>query len=473
MKCNSVKKNLTYNIIYQILKIIIPLIVAPYVSRVLGTSGIGTYSYFYSVSSYFLMFAMLGLANYGVREIALCKNKEDKKRTFSEIYFMQILTSLISVLIYGLFCIIASNEYSLFFIVYVLSGLFDISWYFFGNENFKTTVMINSLVRIIATFLIFVTVRTKNDLYLYCIYMCLTFLIPSIVVWILGIKDFDCKTIKKDNMKNHFKNNLILFVPIIAISIYKTMDKIMLGLMVDYSNVGLYENAEKLISVPMGFITALGYVMIPKISNNIAENKSTTKYIPISMKYVAFISLPTIFGVFAISKFFIPIFYGNEFYQSYLILNVLIISILFLGWANIIRTQILIPYKMDKIYIKSVFLGAITNVILNLILINKYRAIGVSVATVVSEMVVCIYQTIKIKDNDLINIKENTKIYIKMLIPSLLMYFTVAFFDYGSLYRNLIFKTILCIISYLLLCIIINKKDLLTLVNEFKKNRRK
>ncbi len=458
MKQNNTKKNIIYNTIYQIIKIIIPLIVAPYVSRILGASGVGKYSYYYSIANYFLMFAVLGLANYGVREIALCKTKEEKIKTFSEIYSMQVVTSLLILIVYTVIIIIFKNKFITIFVIYIFSGLFDLSWYFFGQNNFSKVIIPNIIIRIVTTIFIFLTIKSKNDLYIYCIYMCINYIIPNILVWIIGIKDYKINYIKNiSTIIKHFKNNLTLFIPIIAISIYKTMDKIMLGILTNYINVGLYENSEKIISVPMGFISALGYVMIPKVASNIAKNKLSENYISKSMEYVAFLIVPTIFGVFAISKYFIPIFYGDEFYKSIKILNVLIISTLFLGWANIIRTQILIPYKMDKIYINSVIIGAIVNLILNLILIKKLESIGVSIATVIAEMTVCIYQTIKVKN--IIDIRKNIRTIGKAIIPSIIMYLSVQFIDFNNNYQNLIIKFAICVIVYIVCYFIINKKN--------------
>ena len=70
------KKNFIYNTIYQILVLIIPLITAPYLSRVVGANGVGTYSYTYSIVYYFMMLTLLGLNNYGNRTIA--KVRENK-----------------------------------------------------------------------------------------------------------------------------------------------------------------------------------------------------------------------------------------------------------------------------------------------------------------------------------------------------------------------------------------------------------
>ena len=95
MSKSSIKANFIYNSIYQILTILLPLVTTPYISRVLGADGIGTYSYGFSIAKYFVLFAMLGLNNYGNRSIsAIRDNKEELSKTFWGIYYMQLMKKL-------------------------------------------------------------------------------------------------------------------------------------------------------------------------------------------------------------------------------------------------------------------------------------------------------------------------------------------------------------------------------------------
>ena len=99
----SIKKNYIYNLTYQIIALIIPLITTPYISRVLQADGVGTYSYIYSIITYFVLFGSLGVMMYGQREIAYIQdNKEQRTRVFWEIVFFRFVTMLISLVTYML-----------------------------------------------------------------------------------------------------------------------------------------------------------------------------------------------------------------------------------------------------------------------------------------------------------------------------------------------------------------------------------
>ena len=93
MAKKSVAKNYIYNLVYQILVMIIPLITTPYLSRVLGAENIGIYSYTLSITTYFILFGSLGVAMYGQREIAYVQDDVNKRsKIFQEILFLRFIT---------------------------------------------------------------------------------------------------------------------------------------------------------------------------------------------------------------------------------------------------------------------------------------------------------------------------------------------------------------------------------------------
>ena len=105
----SLQKNFLYNVLYQILLVILPLITAPYISRTLGATAVGVYSYTYSVAYYFLLIAMLGIGNHGNRSIAAVRDDRKKlNKTFSSIYSLQVITFSIAILAlqFILFCLL-------------------------------------------------------------------------------------------------------------------------------------------------------------------------------------------------------------------------------------------------------------------------------------------------------------------------------------------------------------------------------
>lgn len=422
----SVKKNFSYNVIYQILNLILPLLTAPYLSRVIGANGVGIYSYTYSIVNYFMLFSLLGLNNYGNRSIAMIKDdRRVLSRTFFEIYGMQLLSSLIMIALYLTYLNtfdVANKDISYIQILFILSTMLDINWFFFGLEKFKLTVSRNTLIKFLTVIGIFTFVKEPEDLKKYVLIMSLGTVISQLSLWYFVPKYIDWyKPSWKDILK-HLKPNLILFIPVVSVSIYKVMDKIMLGNMTDMKQVAYYENSEKLIGIPMGFILALGTVMLPRMSYLMkrGEREVIKNYIEISLQFIMFLSGGICFGLSGISANLIPIFFGNEFLPAIPVLSLLSFSVLFTSWANVIRTQYLIPNQKDKIYILSTSLGAVINVIFNLILIPKYGGIGAAIGTVFAELAVALYQTISIKNE--LPVKKffnNIKIY---LFPALIMY---------------------------------------------------
>ena len=167
-KSNYIKQNYLYNVIYQLLLVLLPLLTAPYISRVLGTEGVGIYSYTYSIAYYFVLFAMLGINNYGNRAIAKVKdNSEELNRTFSSLLIFHIYISILTTIAYVFYCIflVKDNTYiAILQVLYVLSGIFDINWFYFGMEKFKLTVTRNTIIKLLSVIAIFLFVKNENDL---------------------------------------------------------------------------------------------------------------------------------------------------------------------------------------------------------------------------------------------------------------------------------------------------------------------
>lgn len=427
----TIKKNFIYNTIYQILIIVIPLITTPYVSRVLGAEGIGTYSYTYSIANYFSIFILLGLNNYGNRSIAQVRdNKQLLSKTFYSIYCLQLFMGIIVITIYMLYCVFFADDISISLVmaIYVVSNIFDINWLFFGLEKFKLTVTRNIIVKIVTTILVFVFVKSNSDIWKYCFIMVLGMLVSQVVLWPYVIKTIHRTRITIKDIVVHIKPNLLLFVTVLATSLFKIMDKIMLGAMTSEVQVGFYESSEKVIAIPTALIVSLGTVMLPRMSN--LATKSDSKNEPIiktSLVFALFLSSSLCFGIMALSKTFVPFFYGDGFETCIDLFRILLPSCLFLAFANVIRTQYLLPNQMDKPYLISAFIGAGVNLIINLSLIPSLKATGAAIGTLVAEIVVCIYQSYCVKNK--LPVGEYIKSIMPYVVSGFIMYIIVYPFE--------------------------------------------
>ena len=399
---SSVKKNFGYNIAYQVLAIVLPFITAPYLSRVLGAEGVGVYSYSNSVASYFLLFSMLGMANHGNRTIAASpKDRFSLGRSFINNYTIQVACGIVITSVYLVYCAFLEVNQAVAFAqtFLVLSGVFDISWLFFGLEEFKITVIRNSVCRLAGVMAIFVFVRSPGDTWVYALIMALSTLASQVVLW--GFLRQRVALVRPDwnEIKKNIKPVLIMFIPVLSYSIYMILDKIMLGQMASMEEVGYFSNAEKIISIPTGIVTALGAVMLPRATNVLARGDSYghMRYIRISFIFVTLVEGFVCFGVSSIATLFAPLYFGPEFYASGEILAVIIFAPLFSGYANVIRTQFLIPKLRDRAYVVSTILAAVANCGLNLVFIPLFQAKGAVIGTLAAEIVALSYQAVSVR----------------------------------------------------------------------------
>ena len=475
MAKKSVKKNYIYNLIYQILVMIIPLITTPYLSRVLGAENIGIYSYTLSITTYFILFGSLGVAMYGQREIAYVQDDKDKRsKAFYEIFIMRIITLFISLIIFYItFCI--KGEYNVYYkilILEIIANAIDISWYFQGLEEFKKTVIRNTIVKLISVVCIFVLVKNNNDLNKYFAIYVLSNVIGNLSLW-LYIPKYTSK-IKLNELKviRHLKPTILLFIPQVATQIYTVLDKTMIGAIIaDKSEVGYYEQAQKIIKLLMTIATSLGTVMMPRIAATYSKgNKEKVReYMNTSFSFIMLLAFPLMFGIISVANKFVPLFYGNGYEKVIPIMCIISPIIIFIGLSNVTGTQYLLPTKQQNKYTISVVMGAVVNFILNIILIKKYASIGASIATVLAEFCVTLSQFILIRKN--IKFKEVIPIIYKYIIASIVMF--IASMVVGCCITNnilsIFIQILVSVIIYLGVLIIMKDKMIDEGINIVKK----
>lgn len=391
-----------YQIVYEILILVLPFVTSPYIARVIGAEGMGEYSYSYTVATYFVLFSNLGIKNYGNRVIAESRDDQNTlNKAFSGVFLTHAFASLISIAVYVIYItqLDFNKIYAEIQLLYVISALFDISWFYFGIEYFKLTVTRNCIVKILNVVFVFLLVKSREDLWIYCVIMSLGMLLSQLTLWVPLSKYVKLIRVDISEIKQHITPMLILFVPVIAVSLYKYMDKIMIGVMSSKIQLGFYENSEKVVNIPTTIITSFGTVMLPKMSYYIAKGsiEKSFRYIRISVKYIMILAFALSFGIASVGSVFAQFFWGEEFSLSGDIIMLLAITIPFVSLASIIRMQYLIPSSKDKEYLGSVVVGAVINFIINCLFIPHLGAIGAALGTVCAEMTVCCVQVFVVR----------------------------------------------------------------------------
>lgn len=399
----SVKKNFLYNSAYQIFLIITPLITTPYLSRVLGASGIGLYSYTYAIAAYFVMFATLGMSNYGVRTIAaVADDPRERSKTFCSVFASQLMIAIPVFLIYLAYASImpqGGTVIALLWAMYVFSGIVNVSWLFFGMEDFAKATVINIATKIIELAGIFTLIHSAQDVYIYCGIDSLCFLLgfalllPFLRRYVSFIKPTWAE------IKVHFLPNLRLFIPVIAISLYTTLNSILLGVMSTMEQTGYFDYSQKMAKMPLAVITALGTVMLPHMSGLFAAGKRDKglDLLDTSMWFMLAGGLAMSFGISGISPEFVPVFFGPGYEPCVPVMIVLAWVVPLICATNVIGAQYLLPTYRDNHYTVSVCAGAVANIVLCLVLIAHLGALGAAVGTVVAEIVVLAVQALYVR----------------------------------------------------------------------------
>lgn len=472
----KVVRNYLYNAGYQILALIIPLITAPYISRTLKPHGVGIYADTNAWIQWFVLIASIGIALYGNREIAYVRDdKEKMSRTFWEIQIVKLVMTLVAYIALVIFLQIYTKYTWYIWVqsINILAATLDISWLYMGLEDFKRTVIRNTGVKILSLVLILTFVKTPNDVALYIFLTGFSILLGNLTLWprlriiLMRVKLSSLRPLR------HLKPSLALFVPQIATQIYLILNKNMLGIIVNSTAVGYYNNSDSLVKMVLALVTATGTVMLPHVASEFAKGnkEAINEMLYSSFDFVSFLSVAMAFGLAAVGLHGVPYFYGEGFAPVGPAIMIESAVIVIIGWSNAIGIQYLLPTDRVKEFSTSVIIGAVVNFILNFPLMELWGLKGAMISTVLSEAMVTGYQFWTIR-NDIEYKRLFTNIW-KYLLSGLIMFIPVSWLD-----RNLhtgvfsiLLEVVVGILVYLLMILIL-KPTILTKTKSILKNRK-
>lgn len=432
MRNNSLKFNIILSSIHQLLTLFLPLVTAPYVSRVLGAEGTGIFSYTSSIQAYFTLFAALGTGVYGVREIARKRNNKKQYSTlFWEIELLTVLTSSVAIILWFLWAIF-SKEFQLIYLILTLNlfaVLFDISWFYTGLEQFVYTIGLNALFKIFGTIAIFTFIKEPSDLNTYIFIIASTSLLSSISLWIYLPKILVKVSLNTLSLKGHLKQTLIYFVPTIATSIYTVLDKTMIGVITQNANEnGYYEQATKIINILKSItFTALNSVLGARIAYLFSEKKydEIKSRIALSLDFIFFIGMAFFFGLLSVSETFVPIFFGQGYDQVIYLLYVFSPIVVIIGVSNCLGSQYYTPAGLRSQSAKYIIIGSVFNLLLNLVFIPVFRSKGAVISSVLAESLIT-FLYVK-NSNGYVDFKQLASYFNPRFIAGFIMYLIVLF----------------------------------------------
>ncbi|MCF1685052.1 oligosaccharide flippase family protein [Tetragenococcus halophilus] len=470
----NIAKNFFYQTIFQLAKIIMPVITVPIVSNALGPEGIGLYNYTQSIAKYFMLFAGLGITLYGNRAIALAWNKkQDISKTFWEIFFLKAFSTIIILFIYFV-VVFLFFENKMFYIVQsliIFAVFFDISWFFMGIEDFKKTSMSNLAVQVVTFLLILFFINDKDDTLLYTIIQVSGTFFSQLSVWLFVWKHIKFKRVAIKDSLLHFKGSVMYFFPKVAIMLYTNLNKTLLGVIVGSTAVGYYTNSLQLNDIFITIITTLDVVLLPYMSGLFAR-ESTGRIVQLmntTIHLQLFFSISIMFGMLTVFDKLVPWFFGEKFLFVNNVIPWIVILIVIKPLGMSISRQYLMPIGKIGEYNKSVIIGAVINILTNLILLPTIGFWGVVISTISAEFFVTFVRTISfLKTTDFnFDLRKIGRYLFSGLIMCLVTRFVTRNMS-ASAVTNII-QVLLAVPIYFGLTIILRVNPILDYIKERKK----
>lgn len=400
---NNTTKNYLFNLGYQLLIIVIPFVVLPYLVGVLGSDQIGVFSYTFSIVQYFQVFVYWGIGLYASKTIATFEgNVFRKAEYFWSTLLLKIVLGIIVAIIYLLYIIVFARQYKTIFMIQILflaSASIDTSWYYIGTQEFRNIFIRNIFIKVSAVFFVFLVVKKHEHLWIYVLILGLSEFFGQVLLLLSLLIKIRPIVINTRDVCLLMQKSFPLFLSQAIMVFYLNIDRTILGVVSTKNDLGIYEIGQKIIRISSVLVTSMGLVMLPKISQLHARGEGENKknQIESAFKFAFILALPMAVGLFFVSENIVGLFFGSDLSQISLIIKILSLTIILLSVNNVVGMQILIPLGMDIIYLYMMLLGIIVNLIANLFLSRLYGSIGSSVAFIASECIMLLYGVVVVK----------------------------------------------------------------------------
>lgn len=393
----SLKTNMVFSFVLQLFTFLLPLITAPYLSRVLGSKGVGDYALGSSVISYFSILIAFGFVSYGTKYVSILKSdKKELSITFWNIFFSKFIFFIVCfcayylMAFYGVFGNLLSKKFFYIIGLTLFGNLFDISFLYQGLEKFKFISLINLAAKIISLVFLFIFVNSPSDLEIYAIIQIVYLLFVDLIYWIVATSFVSRPNFRSLSMWQTIKDSFFLFLPSISISIYMILDKTMLGYICNTTEVGYYEEAYKIVSLVTSVITSIAPVMLSRMSSLFTEKnkEEIEKKISNVFELIALIGFPAIGGLYTISSTFLPIYFGSEYSASVPIIYFLIPLVILVPTSSLLGSSYYVPSGNIKVISLFYASGAIVNFLGNIFILKYLKGVGAAITSLIAESLI-------------------------------------------------------------------------------------
>ena len=404
-KQKSLKLNFVMNAALTMSSIIFPIVTFPYVSRILMPSGTGRVTFATSLISYFSIFAQLGIPTYGIRACAQVRDDRAKlSKTVHELLIINLIMSFFAYIFFGVALVTVPRLFEdriLYIIISstILLNVIGMEWLYKGLEKYSYITIRSVIFKFIALIAMFVFVHKKDDYIIYGAISIFAASASNILNIIHARKYIDFSFIGHYDLRKHLKAVLVFFAMSCATTIYTNLDTVMLGFMKSDIDVGYYNAAVKIKVILVQVVASLGGVLLPRCSYYVEKGMwaEFKRICSKALNFVVVIALPLSVYFIIYAQDAIVFLSGAEYLGAIFPMKIIMPTLLFIGITNILGLQILVPLGKERIVLYSEIAGAITDLLLNIILIPKFGASGAAMGTLVAEFVVLSVQYVALR----------------------------------------------------------------------------
>lgn len=466
--------NILYNAVYQIFLVLVPLITVPYLSRILGPKTYGIYSNVNNIVQFLMIFCTLSVSYIGMRTISQTRafgSQADLTEAFWGLWYFQALAGFVTIVI--VVCLtsffhIKYWNYLLLMVPYLISAQVDISWFFQGLADFGRVVLKNTAVKLVSVVLILLWVKKPSDLWKYMLIMSVSTMLGSFVFW-LDIRRYVGRPVRHFYQYKTTVNAIItLLIPQIATQIYTSLDKPILGLFQNSTQVAYYDNSQRISNMVLGIVTSISLVIMPKMAG---EGKKEQRVI-LKKSLEATVMLGTMFAVIimANTKEFVPFFFGSKFIPMTPLMFFFALTIVMIPTGGVFANQFALANHRDRDYAIPVIIGAFLEVILSYFLDRWYGATGAMIAILVTEFIVLLLRLWIVRDG--YDFNYSFKEIPKYLVISAIVLAVGLFIPQvvSSAFFNMVLKSVIMFVLYVALMFLMKldfNQDIIMLLKKF------
>ena len=396
----SVKNSVFYNVLLAISQVFFPLITFPYLARTLGPEHIGVLNFAESIAKYFVMLAALGIPIYGIREIAKAQNElKERTKIFAEIFTINLICTLGLSFIFlaAVFLIPQLNKEKVLFywtIAYFIFQVFYLEWFFNGMNQFKFIAIRQFIIRFFFIIFVFILIKSQLD---YVNYMRMQFGL-SVLLAIINFNNLSKQiALNKDsfsnlNLRKHIKPLLYIFLTIFSISIYFSLDTILLGFLANNESVGYYSTALKLNKLIIAVFGAVTVAIFPSLIN-LYHNGQIEKFREL-IRQVFFVlvslSIPAIVIFISCAKEIVHVLFSQNFDRAIIPLQITAPLILIVSLSSIFGFQVLSALAKDRQILYSAIIGMLVSIVLSILLVPTLMEVGEAITILITELSVSV-----------------------------------------------------------------------------------